>query len=180
MLVRNGTGWPEMRRLHSSYMAPNLQPEDQLGDFTADRRILTLTAMAALIGVISAFVALARLRLIGLFTFYDPPMPSLLGSTELRGVGPSLWACRSPPPGRTPPECRKNALVWNDLSSRCGTPPAGRAAVRGSCDGGSLWYSRIAREGAGMVWVRRRCSGARHHRRTTITRATRSSLSTSE
>jgi len=28
-------------------------------------------------------------------------------------------------------------------------------AVGGSCDGGSLWYSRIAREGAGMVWIRR-------------------------
>src|SRR2546426_3875413 len=53
------------------------------------------------------------------------------------------------------PLCRKNALVWNDLSSHCGTAPAGRAAVGGSCDGGSLWYSRIAREGAGMVWIRR-------------------------
>ena len=51
--------------------------------------------------------------------------------------------------------CRKNALVWNDLSSHCGTAPAGRAAVGGSCDGGSPWYSRIAREGAGMVRIRR-------------------------
>ncbi|HEY3280331.1 MAG TPA: chloride channel protein [Gemmatimonadales bacterium] len=38
------------------------------GDFTADPRVLTLTAMAALIGVVSAFVALALVKLINLFT----------------------------------------------------------------------------------------------------------------
>src|SRR5436309_13702395 len=42
--------------------------EDPLGDFTADTRVVTLAAMAALVGVISAFVALALVRLIGLFT----------------------------------------------------------------------------------------------------------------
>src|SRR5205809_6378551 len=42
--------------------------EDPLGDFTADIRVVTLAAMAALVGVISAFVALALVRLIGLFT----------------------------------------------------------------------------------------------------------------
>src|SRR5207244_13313687 len=41
---------------------------DTLGDFTADSRIVTLAAMAALVGVISAFVALALVRLIGFFT----------------------------------------------------------------------------------------------------------------
>src|SRR5439155_1467546 len=39
-----------------------------LGDFTADMRIVRLVIMAALIGVISAFVALGLVRLIGLFT----------------------------------------------------------------------------------------------------------------
>src|SRR6267154_4956801 len=39
-----------------------------LGDYSADRRIILLTAMAAAVGVISAFVALALVRLIGLFT----------------------------------------------------------------------------------------------------------------
>src|SRR5438876_3675573 len=42
--------------------------EDPLGDFTADTRVVTLAAMAALVGVISAFVALALVRLIGFFT----------------------------------------------------------------------------------------------------------------
>jgi chloride channel protein, CIC family len=41
---------------------------DRLGDYSADRRILLLTVMAAAVGVISAFVALALVRLIGLFT----------------------------------------------------------------------------------------------------------------
>ena len=39
-----------------------------LGDYSADRRIILLTAMAGAVGVISAFVALALVRLIGLFT----------------------------------------------------------------------------------------------------------------
>ena len=43
--------------------------EDPLGDFTADTRVVTLAAMAALVGVISAFVALALVRLIGFFTY---------------------------------------------------------------------------------------------------------------
>jgi H+/Cl- antiporter ClcA len=77
-------------------MAPNLQPEDQLGDFTADRRILTLTAMAALIGVMSAFVALALLRLIGLFThlFYYHEISSGLVSPADNRLG--VWALLVP------------------------------------------------------------------------------------
>jgi len=39
-----------------------------LGDFTAGPRLILIAAIAAAIGVISAFVALALLRLIGLFT----------------------------------------------------------------------------------------------------------------
>ena len=42
--------------------------EQRLGDFTADTRVVTLTVMAAVIGVVSALVALALVRLIGLVT----------------------------------------------------------------------------------------------------------------
>jgi CIC family chloride channel protein len=41
---------------------------DELGDFTATTRIIWLSIVAIAIGVLSAFVALALLRLIGLFT----------------------------------------------------------------------------------------------------------------
>src|SRR4051812_20828335 len=40
----------------------------ELGDFTASTRILTISAMAAAIGALSAFLALVLLKLIGLFT----------------------------------------------------------------------------------------------------------------
>ncbi len=40
----------------------------ELGDFTADKRVIFLSVIAVGIGVLSAFVALALLRLIGLFT----------------------------------------------------------------------------------------------------------------
>ncbi|HZE09541.1 MAG TPA: chloride channel protein, partial [Gemmatimonadaceae bacterium] len=39
-----------------------------LGDFTTTPRVITLSVMAIVIGVIGAYVALALLRLIGLFT----------------------------------------------------------------------------------------------------------------
>lgn len=41
---------------------------DELGDFTATRRLIPIAAVAAGIGVLAAFVALALLKLIGLFT----------------------------------------------------------------------------------------------------------------
>ena len=77
-------------------MTGNLQLDDRLGDFTADRRILTLTGMAALIGVISAFVALALLRLIGFFThlFYYHAIDSSLISPAGNRLG--LWALLVP------------------------------------------------------------------------------------
>src|SRR5256886_5641840 len=85
-----------MRRLHCLYMTRNPRPDDRLGDFRADGRILTLTAMAALIGVMSAFVALALLRLIGLFThlFYSPATDSRLVSPADNRLG--LWALLVP------------------------------------------------------------------------------------
>ena len=49
-------------------MTRNASTEDRLGDFTADARLITLSIMAAAIGVISAGVAWALVRLIGLFT----------------------------------------------------------------------------------------------------------------
>src|SRR2546423_2208029 len=84
-------GW-----LHCHFMTGNLQPDDRLGDFTADRRILTLTGMAALIGVISAFVALALLRLIGFFThlFYYHAIDSRLVSPADNRLG--VWALLVP------------------------------------------------------------------------------------
>src|SRR5262245_12736512 len=42
--------------------------EEKLGDFTTTRRVIYLSLVAIGIGVLSAFVALALLRLIGLFT----------------------------------------------------------------------------------------------------------------
>jgi H+/Cl- antiporter ClcA/predicted transcriptional regulator len=44
------------------------EPRDELGDFTTTARIVVITLIAMVIGVIGAFVALALLRLIGLFT----------------------------------------------------------------------------------------------------------------
>ena len=41
---------------------------DKLGDFTSTPRMLTISGMAVAIGLISAFVALGLLKLIGLFT----------------------------------------------------------------------------------------------------------------
>jgi H+/Cl- antiporter ClcA len=49
-------------------MTKSPSSDDRLGDYTADTRIIALTGLAALIGVTSAFVALALVRLIGLFT----------------------------------------------------------------------------------------------------------------
>ncbi len=42
--------------------------EDKLGDFTMTSRALTISGLAILIGFVSAFIALALLRLIGIFT----------------------------------------------------------------------------------------------------------------
>ena len=49
-------------------MARNPQLDDRLGAYTADTRIIAITVLAAVIGGVSAFVALALVRLIGLFT----------------------------------------------------------------------------------------------------------------
>src|SRR5262250_213100 len=42
--------------------------QEELGDFTTTLRVLPISALAIVIGVLCAYVALALLRLIGLFT----------------------------------------------------------------------------------------------------------------
>ena len=67
------------------------------GDFTANPRILVLTAMAVVIGVISAFVALALARLISLFTnifYYGHFTTRELASPAGHHLG--LWAVLIP------------------------------------------------------------------------------------
>jgi CIC family chloride channel protein len=77
-------------------MTPATPLDDRLGDFTADPRILLLTGMAALIGVISAFVALALVRLIGFFThlFYYHDLGASLVSPAGNRLG--RWAVAVP------------------------------------------------------------------------------------
>src|SRR4051812_24562952 len=41
---------------------------DELGDFTTTPRLLTVSGLAVIIGIFSSFIALALLKLIGLFT----------------------------------------------------------------------------------------------------------------
>src|SRR5216117_4554123 len=77
-------------------MARNPQPDDRLGDYTADARLITLSVMAALVGVISAFVALALVRLIGLFTnlaYFHRFATSLVSPAA---SGPGLWSLPIP------------------------------------------------------------------------------------
>jgi len=69
--------------------------DQHLGDFTADMRVVTLTVMAAVIGVVSALVALALVRLIGLVTNlayfhrFAGASPPLLGVRRASGRCPS-------------------------------------------------------------------------------------------
>jgi CIC family chloride channel protein len=65
-------------------------PDDRLGDYSADRRIILLTLMAAAVGLISAFVALALGRLIGLFTnlAYFHRLATTLASPAASPLGP--------------------------------------------------------------------------------------------
>src|SRR6266481_1397447 len=87
-----------MRRLHCRIpsMTRNPQLDDRLGDYTADARLITLSVMAALVGVISAFVALALVRLIGLFTnlaYFHRFATSLVSPAA---SGPGLWSLPIP------------------------------------------------------------------------------------
>jgi H+/Cl- antiporter ClcA/predicted transcriptional regulator len=55
-------------RLRLPHFQHAIQPVEELGDFTATWRMLPISCIAVLIGVVSAYVALALLRLIGLCT----------------------------------------------------------------------------------------------------------------
>jgi CIC family chloride channel protein len=63
---------------------------EDLGDFTATPRILTISAFALLIGVVGAYVALALLKLIGFFTnlFFFQRVSTALVSIEHHTLGP--------------------------------------------------------------------------------------------
>src|SRR4029079_3577150 len=62
---------------------------ESLGDFTATPRLLVISLFAACIGVVSAFVALALLKLIGLFTnlFFFQRVSTALITPEAHTLG---------------------------------------------------------------------------------------------
>jgi CIC family chloride channel protein len=63
---------------------------ESLGDFTATPRLLLISLFATCIGIVSAFVALALLKLIGLFTniFFFQRFSTALITPEAHGLGP--------------------------------------------------------------------------------------------
>ncbi|HLY21793.1 MAG TPA: chloride channel protein, partial [bacterium] len=74
-------------------MSTTARPRDiaeDLADFTATRRMLTISAIAIAIGVISAYVAKALLTLIGLFTnlFFFQRFSTQLVTPEAHTLGP--------------------------------------------------------------------------------------------
>ena len=76
--------------------APLIPRTDRLGDFTTDSRLLIITPMAAVIGLISAFVAVALVWLIGSLTnlFYYHRFSSELVSPAGNHLG--AWAVLVP------------------------------------------------------------------------------------
>src|SRR5579863_4160410 len=54
--------------VHSISNLGNHEALGKLGDFTTSPRVILISGMAVVIGVVSAFIALILLRLIGLFT----------------------------------------------------------------------------------------------------------------
>ena len=57
-----------LRRVREALARLEQDASGDLGDFTANWRIIPMSVAAVAIGVLSAYVALALLRLIGLFT----------------------------------------------------------------------------------------------------------------
>ena len=76
--------------------APPTPRTDRLGDFTTDSRLLIITPMAAVVGLISAFVAVALVWLIGGLTnlFYYHRFSSELVSPGGNHLG--AWAVLVP------------------------------------------------------------------------------------
>jgi chloride channel protein, CIC family len=56
------------KKSEATLLTKRVERNDELGDFTATWRVLPISLLALVIGVVCAFVALALLRLIGLFT----------------------------------------------------------------------------------------------------------------
>jgi chloride channel protein, CIC family len=67
---------------------------ESLGDFTATPRLLLISLFATCIGIVSAFVALALLKLIGFFTniFFFQRFSTALITPEAHGLGPFVIA----------------------------------------------------------------------------------------
>src|SRR5262245_34206167 len=63
---------------------------EDLGDFTATRRLLLISAFAVFIGLVSAYVALGLLTLIGFFTnlFFFQRLSTALATPEGHTLGP--------------------------------------------------------------------------------------------
>jgi H+/Cl- antiporter ClcA len=73
--------------------------EEELGDFTADARLLPISLLAIAIGLVATGVAMALLRLIGLFTnlFYFHRWSTEMVSPATHTLGP--WAVAAPVAG---------------------------------------------------------------------------------
>ncbi|HEY6252667.1 MAG TPA: chloride channel protein [Candidatus Angelobacter sp.] len=70
---------------HPNSLKHSVPPLDDLGDFTTTWRVLPISGLAIVIGVVSAYVALALLRLIGFFTnlfFYGRARTTLVSPAE--------------------------------------------------------------------------------------------------
>ncbi len=67
-------------------------PADELGDFTTTRRVIPIALLAICIGTVSGFVALALLKLIGLFTnlFFFQTFDTSLVSPAGHHLGPAV------------------------------------------------------------------------------------------
>src|SRR5206468_365227 len=133
--------------------------EDPLGDFTADTRVVTLAAMAALVGVISAFVALALVRLIGLFTnlAYFQGFDTSFTAPSANALG--LWAVGVPVVGGVIVGGRARPAGWR----RCSAHRWPRPCSRWSCCSLNGSPAALFRSPARRRWRARcgcRCSAA--------------------
>jgi hypothetical protein len=91
---------PPMGDLNAASETGNRKAWDDLGDFTTTTRLLPISALALLIGTVAAFVALALLRLIGLFTnlFYFGRWSTALVSPVGNHLGTYSVLVPIPPP----------------------------------------------------------------------------------
>ena len=107
------------------------QGSDQLGDFTTTRRVVWLSAMAIVLGMISAFLALALLRLIGLFTnlFFFQRLDTSLISPANHMLG--LWALFVPVVGALSIGCM--APYGSERIRGHGIPEPSRPWCRARC-----------------------------------------------